>query len=159
MLSGRKQNDFKNLGLLLKMAFCFKLVYCVSRILIFLSLAACNKEVNTSSQSLEKSQLTPELLAVEKYQTKCQCVLNKTQTHTLCHTPLQSKDDGSLSFFVFDNEKRKIIYEDARVRSVSWVTNQKIKILPFVGMPSNEMVDFYYYHLLTGIVKSDEPRW
>ncbi len=136
----------------MKMAF-----YRVITFPVFLIIGTCNTAMIASAQTPEKSQSSPEALAVEKYQVQCQCISNETGTHAICHTPLHSLYGSSLSFFVYDNEKQEIIYEEARARSVNWVNNQKIKILPYVEMSSGQRVDFYYYHILTGIMKSDEP--
>ena len=102
----------------------------VSFLSIFLIASCCSS--NVTSKNLSSNRLTYKKIAEEKYSKNYNTIFNSDSTYLFVYSSPKNADKilpPPLKFFVYDNNKAKIIFEDNLVNGkIKWINNHQIQV-------------------------------
>ncbi len=88
----------------------------------------------------EGQSVSIEAIATKKYSSNIYYLENKNKTYTICFSQKEKTDlkpYPPLKFFVFDNNKNKVIYEDNLANgTVKWIGKYKFEVVLIPGIVS-----------------------
>ena len=125
-------------------------------------LASCTSPQRGGSvSSQEKNDLNYaakyETIAIERYKERIEYIFNESKTHVLCmktSKPTTKMPKSTVSFFVFDLNSEKIVFEDAIADgSLRWINDRQLEIVQKTGTVSKKDPDRrqgYLFDLDTG---------